>query len=419
MKLEGSLAVSAVWSAGVLGVLFGLGLASWRGAAEGAAAVGERVVHVGARAQAGTAEAGSTAAMREDAMGGQAAPGQGQVHVPEGGRAAWMKAWAGLKRAQERQRFLTAVLATHGRRSMDEVIAFLSALPPSQLRNASMEQALLMVGESAPERALELVEEHLPGMDGANCAAALLEQWGALRPRDALRWAVKQSPVSRALDCVETVVAAAAQVDPLQTRDLVLGGVGLDPQQRALALKALAGVWAQNDPVAALAWAKAQHGNAGGEDIVSVAYLNWAGNDPAGAAQALLKEDAALAPAIAGELAGLWVRNDPAAAAAWLSGLPEVRAREEALQQVAGVWAQSDPQAALHWALQLDSSEAGRAGALQAAALQWIRFKPGALERYLQLLPEGQRGEIQGLVAKAAGKEEGGGRGEALGKAGR
>lgn len=404
MKREGAMAALA---AALMGMLFGMGVAGWRGPAGAGGAPLERDGTAVPQGQAGLG--GSPAESSVGAMGVESRPGEGQVNVPEGGRLAWMEAWAGLKGARERQRFLAGVLATHARRSMDEVLGFLCALPASQLRNAFMEQALLILGESAPERALELVEEHLPGMDGANATASLLQQWGSLQPREALRWALRQSPASRALESVEAVFAAAAQVDPIRTRDLVMEGAGLDQAQQAVAARALAGVWAQSEPGAALAWVKAQGRTLGGEEALSLAYLNWAGNDPASAAQGLIKEDAGLAPAIAGQLAGIWVRNDPAAAAQWLSGLPELRGREEALRQVAGVWAQSDPRAALHWALQLGPSEAGRAGALQAAALQWIRFKPGALERYLDLLPAGQRGEILGLVSKAAG--EGGGSG--------
>lgn len=322
--------------------------------------------------------------------------------VPDGGAQEWMASWEAFSRPPDREHFLQSLIESLGRQRPDEVLAFLKSLPASPARSHALTHELLVLAEASPARALTLTSETLQGIEAQNAQGAILEHWATVNPREALAWAASQPVAARSLEAVEQTVAAAAAVDPAQTRQLLESLQNLGPEQRQTAGRALVGVWAQSAPAAALAWAKAAAASGtAAQDLVQIAYLNWAANDPATAAAALARNDPALLPTAAGELAGMWAQADPPAAAAWLLANPAAGGREPAIGQIAGTWALSDPTAAMDWARQIPPTDPARTEALRSASLFWLRSDPDAFQRHFSTLPAEVQREIGALTGQA------------------
>lgn len=81
-----------------------------------------------------------------------------------------------------------------------------------------------------------------------------------------------------------------------------------------------------------------------------------------------------------------WAENDPAAAAAWTSQIPENSARRAALEQVAIAWANTDPTAATTWIKGLSEGE-GKHAATLAFAYETAGAEPVAALDLTSALP--------------------------------
>ena len=93
----------------------------------------------------------------------------------------------------------------------------------------------------------------------------------------------------------------------------------------------------------------------------------------------------------AGEAAAVaerWSGRDPAAAAQWAAGLPDPRARREALQQVAASWASADVPSAARWAATLPAGPE-RAEIWRGIGEVWAGTDPAGTESWLSTLPVG------------------------------
>lgn len=330
------------------------------------------------------------------------APGNGAASVesptiPDGGPTEWMAALERLRVIGERDRFLHGVVDLHARTRFDDVLDFLRKMPPGARRNAAWEHALLLLREQDAPRALQLARTELPGIEGTNAQIALLQQWGAVHPPEALAWAAQQTEPEQALLGVEQVIAAAARVDPQQARGL-LENAGLPPEQWLTGARALAGTWAQTEPEQAIAWVRAQSATAATGDALAIAYLNWAAADPARAARTLAADDPALVPEVAERFANLWAAHDPGAAVEWLSKIPPSAERSDALGEVGEIWSRSDGAAALAWARQLPAEDAARALAVRSVALAWSRHDPAGFALGLAALSGPERAEVQALL---------------------
>ena len=106
----------------------------------------------------------------------------------------------------------------------------------------------------------------------------------------------------------------------------------------------------------------------------------------------------------AGELAGVWARRDPAAAARWVDSLVEVN--DSIVSRVAGAWADKDQTAAVAWAASL-SSDSARAAAFSAIATTLTDDKefPQAVEALKAMPPAAADSAILRYVANASGKD--------------
>jgi len=387
-------------------LVFVSGLAVGFGAATalGPGADGARAAREPARASA-PGGAARPPAVRGKAAGGGPPP----EATPAGGPAEWLAGFNALGAPPDKERFLAELIEAEMRRRPQEVLAFLRALDASRLRGAAIERALGVYAEKSPEEAVKQAGLLLRGGERINALAGIAYAWGASDPPSAIAWIARQTDQKLAMPMLENMVSAAAQADPQNIRRLIEKDALLSGEQRGLAARALAGVWTQHAPQEAVEWAKGYSAQSGDARILATAYLNWATLDPAAAARALGTEDKAFSVGLAAELAGLWASQDPKSAAEWATSAAPEQQRGEALGNVADAWADSDPEAALEWASLLPRDDAGRAAALQGAALRWSLRGRDAFERKLAELPADLQEEIRGGLAAASGSRRPGG----------
>lgn len=80
--------------------------------------------------------------------------------------------------------------------------------------------------------------------------------------------------------------------------------------------------------------------------------------------------------------ADMWARRDPAAAAAWVAGLPSGEAEPRTMGEVAGIWAARAPAAAAAFAAALSPGEARQAALAQSLA-HWCVLDLGTAAEWL------------------------------------
>jgi hypothetical protein len=202
--------------------------------------------------------------------------------------------------------------------------------------------------------AMAVCEELEATADRRYLMLGILSRWVALRPQEAAAWAESQ------------------QVD----------AAGMS-SRRLDALQRVAVEWAKLDPRGALGWAETLAGHDTTHPLSDV-YDTWAATAPADMAQWLsepFREGGREMPAEAvSRLAKNWSASDPAAAAAWATGLRDgSEAKESAVRVTMLAWAGVDAAAAQAFTasnLPADSAEGRSARAILAAAL--VREDPAA-----------------------------------------
>ncbi|GAA5132102.1 hypothetical protein JIN84_07640 [Luteolibacter yonseiensis] len=133
-------------------------------------------------------------------------------------------------------------------------------------------------------------------------------------------------------------------------------------QGRLEALDNVAGSWSQSDPEAAKSWADSLTGVEKARALAAVLPA-LARDNPETASRQLAAIIASPPDGMgqnlassAGNLAGQWADDDPAAASRWAASLPNGPSRDEGLQAVSRAWSQYDAVAAAQW---LGTLEAG------------------------------------------------------------
>lgn len=207
---------------------------------------------------------------------------------------------------------------------------------------------------------------------------------------------------------------------PLKDRaltDLMIGWSRRSPEQAASWLtgtglvaqplfNALAGTWAETNPVAAAKWALGlATGHARDTAVVAVAGT-WAADDPKAAADhfspSLAKgDDLNLAIAIT----DIWATSNPAETAKWVATLPAGPAKTEAAATLATVWAASDIHAAVAWSNTIANEDVRRQVTAHIGTT-WGAIEPQAALEWLATLPTAQATDgVTGALYSWAGTD--------------
>ena len=237
-----------------------------------------------------------------------------------------------------------------------------------------------------PVSALDFAKANFPaGQLLSDSIGIAMNKWADGNPREAWLWADQNLTGPLKDRALTDLMIGWSRRSPEQAASW-LTGTGLTSQPL---FNALAGTWAETNPVAAANWARGlATGHAKDTAVVAVAGA-WAANDPKAAADNfsgnLAKgDDLNLAIAIA----DIWATSDPAATAKWVATLPDGASKNEAAATLATVWAASDIHAAVAWSDTIADDETRRQviahigttwGAIEPqAALDWLTSLPAA-----------------------------------------
>ena len=196
-------------------------------------------------------------------------------------------------------------------------------------------------------------------------------------------------------------------------------------------------VWGRKDPRAALAWVSGL--TTARREITGKIVKGWAGRDPSGALDWVLRSDdkslrsevmktaiAGLAgkdfPAVIAQIQTLppgeernrafaaaaqgRAKSDPQAAASLLDQIPSGAAREDAATKVCQAWAASDPRAALNWLFAKAPPAKGSANLerIDGMVNQWLERAPQEVVAWARSMPAGENrhAALSSVVASLA-----------------
>jgi hypothetical protein len=268
--------------------------------------------------------------------------------------------------------------------------ALVSLLPPGQARNNTLETVSSYLGWSAPDtslawartlpqedqdrvlgrissslaatdpkKAAELAASLPPSASAMEAVTAVANQWAYKSPEEAIAWAGTLESEKARQDATSAALAQWADRDP--EKAAAATGQLADDNARRSAREKIAAAWAQKSPAEAEKWALSLPLADRYSALASV-WNATAGDDPAKTAASLAATLPAAAgidsaspglAASAGRIATAWVSQDPQAAAAWATQLPDGKAREAAMASIADQWATTDTMAASTWINQL------------------------------------------------------------------
>lgn len=279
----------------------------------------------------------------------------------------------------------TQPVVQSGRSVQAALVAALAEMDGRQ-RRRQLEGMALEVGARDPAQALRLLSSIVGIADKQAYLGPLFEQW-VLRDRAAALKAAQELPAGelRSLACAcATRIWAKSQPNEAAAwaQDSLRGSA------RQAALQAIAETWALDDPNAAARWAMAKISQRDGSVVLLEVMRIWANSNPTQGADWASSLRGGLRDQAVAALLTEWSDLQPALAAAWLRGHPDLL---HLAAVVTGAWSQTDPGAAASWAASLQEPSQ-RAAAVQQAVASWAAIQPDqALIWATQLNEEGQR----------------------------
>lgn len=231
-----------------------------------------------------------------------------------------MAAVEGLERADLRAGLKHQVIQHWASHDAEGAVEWVLAQPASRDRSMMVSSALTALATSDPQRAVQLTNV-LSGAERRQSLAGVLGAWSRADPRAA--------------------VQALASVQ--------------DPATRLLAVRQIAGSYAESYPDEAAQW--------------------LAGLDPAEADQAAVMVVRILA------------RENPLAAGDLVAGITDPAQKSNAARRLVSRWARDDPEAAVGWTSRIDDPEL-RVQLLTSALPQWAIYDTNAAVSYVDRLED-------------------------------
>jgi hypothetical protein len=252
---------------------------------------------------------------------------------------------------------LAAVVTGIGAKDPIRALDLAAAISTPMERQQAMHQVVSMAVIRDPALSGTLLDRALAlpnDQDRQSLVQAILSMWGEKEPARAADWLVANADRAPP-GAVNTVASAYARHDLQQAASYA---TRMPSQLRGSWLNGVAGMYAQNDPRAALTWIEQFRGSPEYDDAALAVIMPASRVDPeaaARAAESLGREDYRRTAVT--QVAMGWAQRDPARAAAWASGVSDPAAQSGAVSIIAGMWSQQDPAAAQAWIL---SQPAGR-----------------------------------------------------------
>ncbi len=302
---------------------------------------------------------------------------------------------------------------------------------PGTLRERPIVALLGRLTEISPQSALLYLRRQSGDFAGAFREQAVFSKWGAKDPKAALA-AARALPPAFVQAAIGAVIGAVARIDPEAALALALeAGEAARPlawkqvfqrlaelapaaaleravaQQPGLRSSAVAGVftaWADRDPDAAMTAARGLTDSTLRSSAFDALLSTVAASDPQKARSLLLSLPSAerLLAATSGDVIEVLGAGDPVAAAQAALSLPPGVERTTAITSAGRAWAQQDPAAAMAWLRGLPPQE--RRTALRAVWPEMARRVPGQISTLLESYPAGrERNEILESLADDPG----------------
>ena len=226
---------------------------------------------------------------------------------------------------------------------------------------------------TAPEDAAGFAAALPPGSARTAVVQNLGTEWGAVDPEAAAQWLRSLPRGAESANAFKGLIRSWTHEQPQRAAEFLLAQTG--DRLRDDLLHTLGADWAEQDPAAALAWARTRNEPELEYLIVAPAVAAVAARDPTTAERrvAELKTPKAQTAAIVEIANGMTQRSDPAAAAKWLMDLDSKYAIGTSFHDPMREWARRDRDAAGAW---LNEQPAG---ARKDAALD--RYADGLAER--------------------------------------
>lgn len=289
-------------------------------------------------------------------------PPQSTTAVDRGWEEALQEVLAAADPEERARRLqdLAARILGGGRGASLEALAWVQAIPASDIRVQLVEAVFRRWAEGDPRSAMAAVTDVAP-LERRRAAAAVMAVWTAREAEGPLQWLEQQSP-SGSLD-----------------RDLHL---------------LLTDAIARLDPQTALVRLEDSHADHVRRELYGPVLGRVSRHDPALAAVVLLRAAAEPMQVVLGDqIVGAWARQSPEAAAAFVQSLPDGEARHRAITWVAGAWMAHDPAAVAAWVGSLPEG-AARAETLAKVTATWAERDPLATGAWLMTLPAGHSRDL-------------------------
>jgi len=295
----------------------------------------------------------------------------------------------------ERRRALTIALAeSYGRTRPEEAIAWVRSLVP---RDAILETSVIAYGGTLDQTFQWMYEYENPEDLTPYARNPLLATWNYIaniagplagghpeRARFADQLYARGDEKSAAV--LQRLTRAWVNYDPAGALEWMLSKGTVDPalalniggqlaardaeaaaayveqlpaELRPLWLREVAGAYGRQDPAAAADWLSRYQGEPGFSEMLGQAVALAAQTDPQSAASMLLMAPPGEMPInVMASIASGWARTDLAGAARWAASIDDAASRGIAVSSVATTWATRDPAAAQRWAGSLPQGEA-------------------------------------------------------------
>lgn len=238
-------------------------------------------------------------------------------------------------------------------RDTAELLQRLHALAFNSDKNTLARDIQPLLASLSPQNMIAVAEmlETVPDdLEAYKLWDLVLPAWAAFDGQGAFTYALQSVNAKKSALCA---MESWVQTDPEAPRRYIASIA--DADQRRFQTKYITGVYLRRDPAEAMKVADESTDpvmRAGAAAHVARTLTRHPENRPyqalAGWLGGRAPSDAAYHDAV-GVLASSWVTEDPAAATAWATGLPEGPARARALRELTGSWAGGDPEGAGRW----------------------------------------------------------------------
>jgi hypothetical protein len=217
---------------------------------------------------------------------------------------------------------------------------------------------------------------------------AVANEWVTRDPEAALAQHSKMTDAMERIVFGRFIVLGVAATDPARAASYLSHEWGGLAADKDL-FQMIASGWAYENPTAALAWASALPNGDGRSAALTSVFQAWSEKDPAAAAASIAQEPPGRIDArVFSTLSKSWSRTDPRAALAWIEGLTRKSDQDAAWSAFTPDVAKVGADASLEMINGIPS-EANRVRVASQAAYAFAQQDPSAALAWVERLPEG------------------------------